>query len=342
MRFPTDTNPLFDAIRETIEECAARSGEHALPGWRQGGHHIRQFKSRLRRIQRLRRSTPKDKTKKTLREKEIRKAHRRRLDAAQSFSARAEAARQQLAEEFHVSAGGLQMLHCHMLRACCRMSLTARRVPHEEKIPRHGKIRSIFEPHTEWVDKGRAGVPVEPGLKVRIMESRHGLILRHQVMGQQADDQVAVEMVNESKGRFPGPASVSMDKGFHPAEKSEAPHGTSGSDRAAKKRKTPGSGPPKRGRREFRLLRRAHPAVESAVNALEVHGLDQCPDHGIDENTNGLIRQYLSKGSDFQTLTLEQVRNIMDRLNNRPRKCLGFMTPNQLFSGIEPPVALTS
>ena len=33
---------------------------------------------------------------------------------------------------------------------------------------------------------------------------------------------------------------------------------------------------------------------------------------------------------------------IMDRLNNRPRKCLGFKTPNQLFSGINPPVALAS
>jgi IS30 family transposase len=32
----------------------------------------------------------------------------------------------------------------------------------------------------------------------------------------------------------------------------------------------------------------------------------------------------------------------MDRLNNRPRKCLGFKTPNQLFLGIKPPVALTS
>ena len=44
-----------------------------------------------------------------------------------------------------------------------------------------------------------------------------------------------------------------------------------------------------------------------------------------------LIRQYLPKGTDFRTLTLEKVRSIMDRLNNRPRKCLGFKTPNQLF-----------
>ena len=90
---------------------------------------------------------------------------------------------------------------------------------------------------------------------------------------------------------------------------------------------------------------------EFACRQLVAEGLDAqgCFAHpchsrerGLNENTNGLIRQYLPKGSDFQTLTLEQVRNIMDKLNNRPRKCLGFMTPNQLFSGIEPPVALTS
>ena len=44
----------------------------------------------------------------------------------------------------------------------------------------------------------------------------------------------------------------------------------------------------------------------------------------------------------ISTPSRAQVCNIMDRLNNRPRKCLGFKTPNQLFSGINPPVALTS
>ena len=79
---------------------------------------------------------------------------------------------------------------------------------------------------------------------------------------------------------------------------------------------------------------------------LDAQGCFARPCHsrerGLNENTNGLIRQYLPKGSDFQTLTLEQVRNLMDKLNNRPRKCLGFKTPNQMFSGIKPPVALTS
>ena len=56
--------------------------------------------------------------------------------------------------------------------------------------------------------------------------------------------------------------------------------------------------------------------------------------------TLGLIRQYLSKGTDFNKLTDRQVLEIMDKLNNRPRKCLGYKTPNQVFFGIKPPVAL--
>ena len=282
VHFPTDTNLLFDATRKTIEESAAWSDEYALSGWRQGEHHIRQFKSKLRKIQKLRRSTSKDKTKKTLREKEIRKAHRRYLDAAQSFLARAEATRQQLMEEFHVSAGELQMLHYYMLHAYYQMHLIERRVLHGEKIPHHEKIFSIFEPHTEWINKGKAGVPVELGLKVCIVESQHGFILHHQVMEQQSDDQVAVEMVSESKRRFPELASVSMDKGFHSAENQRLLMELLDLIVLPRKGRLREADRQREGATEFKLLRRAHPAVESAINALEVHGLDQCPDHGID------------------------------------------------------------
>jgi transposase, IS30 family len=52
---------------------------------------------------------------------------------------------------------------------------------------------------------------------------------------------------------------------------------------------------------------------------------------GLNENTNGLIRQYVPKGSDVRTLTTEQIQHIMDRLNNRPRKSLGYLTPNEVF-----------
>ena len=52
---------------------------------------------------------------------------------------------------------------------------------------------------------------------------------------------------------------------------------------------------------------------------------------GLNENTNGLIRQYVPKGSDIRNLTDKQIQHIMNRLNNRPRKSLGFLTPNEVF-----------
>ena len=65
-------------------------------------------------------------------------------------------------------------------------------------------------------------------------------------------------------------------------------------------------------------------------------------ERGLNENTNGLIRQYFPKKTDFTTITKEQIYFVMERLNNRPRKCLGFKTPNQIFAGIKPEVALAT
>lgn len=54
-------------------------------------------------------------------------------------------------------------------------------------------------------------------------------------------------------------------------------------------------------------------------------------ERGTNENTNGLIRQYLPKGCEFKSVNDETCRFVMDRLNNRPRKCLGYRTPKQVF-----------
>ena len=65
-------------------------------------------------------------------------------------------------------------------------------------------------------------------------------------------------------------------------------------------------------------------------------------ERGLNENTNGLIRQYFPKGSDFTNITQKEINQVMQKLNNRPRKCLGIKTPNQVFLGINPSVALAS
>ena len=54
-------------------------------------------------------------------------------------------------------------------------------------------------------------------------------------------------------------------------------------------------------------------------------------ERGTNENTNGLIRQYLPKGTEFEPVNNKKCQFIMDRLNNRPRKCLGYRTPKEVF-----------
>jgi len=56
-------------------------------------------------------------------------------------------------------------------------------------------------------------------------------------------------------------------------------------------------------------------------------------ERGLNENTNGLVRQYFPKKSSFAAITAEDINLVMKRLNSRPRKCLGFKTPNELFFG---------
>ena len=61
---------------------------------------------------------------------------------------------------------------------------------------------------------------------------------------------------------------------------------------------------------------------------------------GTCENTIGLVRQYIPKGSSGRYLTPAQLQRIQNKLNHRPRKCLGFKTPAEVLLHAQPPVAL--
>lgn len=56
-------------------------------------------------------------------------------------------------------------------------------------------------------------------------------------------------------------------------------------------------------------------------------------ERGINENTNGLIRQYFPKGTDFNTVTEKEIQYVMERLNRRPRKTRKFKAPIEIFQG---------
>jgi len=64
-------------------------------------------------------------------------------------------------------------------------------------------------------------------------------------------------------------------------------------------------------------------------------------ERGVNENTNGLVRQYFPKQSEFSQITDRQLSKVVERLNQRPRKTLGYKTPNEVFFKL-PLVALTT
>ena len=54
-------------------------------------------------------------------------------------------------------------------------------------------------------------------------------------------------------------------------------------------------------------------------------------ERGQNENANGLLRQYFPKSMELLDVTVQQVLSAVDKLNNRPRKCLNFKTPYEVF-----------
>lgn len=57
-------------------------------------------------------------------------------------------------------------------------------------------------------------------------------------------------------------------------------------------------------------------------------------ERGVNENTNGLLRQYFPKGTDLRNVSVDEVSFALNQLNHRPRKCLHYKTPYEVFHGL--------
>ena len=284
VHYPTDTNLLFDAMRKMTSLIAIICSEVGVTAWRQSHHNIIKVKGLLRGIQRLKRSTSKDETKKQKRDQFIIDKHQNYVAVCQGFISKVKETIHIL-REFELLSMGQELrlisIEEYIGHAERQIDQIRRRVLFDEKIPHEEKVFSIFQPHTEWISKGKAGVPQELGLKVCVLKDQYGFLLHHRVMQQQTDDKVAVDMVQEAKDRFANLVGCSFDKGFYsPENKSQLPEIL---DYVVL---------PKKGRLsvkdkeieqsdEFVESRRKHSAVESSINALENHGLDRCLDHGL-------------------------------------------------------------
>ncbi len=282
VHYPTDTNLLYDAVRKVIQTGAGLCEAAGLSDWRQQAYNVRCLKKAYRRTQQVKRSRAQDEAKRAARDDEIRQAHEDYLALAENFLARARVTRLTLIEVHHQPTARFTALDDYLAHAERQIDQVRRRVLKGERIPHAEKVFSIFEPHTEWISKGKAGVPVELGLRVLVNEDQYGFILSHRVMQQETDDQVILPVIADLAQRFPTLRSVSLDKGFHSPANQERLAELVPFPVLPKKGKCTASEARREADPEFRALRRRHSAVESAINALEAHGLDRCPDHGLD------------------------------------------------------------
>lgn len=285
VHFPTDINLLFDAMRKVITLSADLCERHRLSDWRQHVYNVRHVKRLMRTAQNKKRARAKTEDQKRKCDALIVEAHKEYIDVAQHYLNKAKYTLNSLETKGLFDLKDMllmESIRVFMNHGIRQVSQIERRVICGEIIPHHEKVFSLFQPHTEWVMKGKAGVPVELGVKVCVLEDQHQFILHHMIMEKKTDDQVAVEMVDETKKRFPNLSTCSFDKGFHsPENQIELQKKL---DVVALKRKGRLSQQARAIEEsdEFRKARYKHSAVESAINALEVHGLDMCPDHGLD------------------------------------------------------------
>ena len=137
-----------------------------------------------------------------------------------------------------------------------------------ETIPTDEKVYSIFEEHARWISKGKAGVPVELGVPVCVLEDNCGFILHHRIMWAGSDVDHAQPMIEETQTLFPSLRACSFDRGFHsPANRVRLDALLADNVLPRKGYLTKADKERERGA-NFVAMRRWHPGIESKINVM--------------------------------------------------------------------------
>ena len=269
VHYPTDVSLLWDAMRCLLRETGPAAGEHAVGGWRQWRHLSSEVKKLFDKVRSTRRA----------------KRHPERVEA---YLARCRALVERAVETLdalrdqgvaEITCGSIQGFVAHARR---QIDHVERRLLRGEAIPHAEKVFSIFEEHTRWISKGKAGTPVELGVPVALIEDQYQFVLHHTILWEGEDVDVAVALVKEAQALYPELRACSFDRGFH------SPANRLGLDALLDLNVLPKKGYLSSADREreaeepFAAARRAHPAIESAINGLEHRGLDRVRSHGAD------------------------------------------------------------
>ena len=318
VHFPTDINLLLDSLRKVITLIMSLCIDLGITEWRQGKYNFKKIKQLFRKAQQTKRSTSKDPDKKLKREQLIIDAHNEYLILAETLIEKAKQALYFINTDDICLQIKIDEILKYVGYAEKFIDQINRRVIDGETIPHNEKVFSIFEEHTEWISKGKAGVPQQLGIRVCIVRDQFGFILQHKVMENTTDDKVAVSIIFDTKQKFKNIKSCSFDKGFHsPTNQKELAKILDTvilpfKGKLSEKRKAIEYS------EEFLEARKNHSAVESSIGALQNHGLKKCPDHGI----HG-FKRYVSMGMLAMNLQILGHAIQQKELKRQKKKCKG-------------------
>ena len=279
VHYPTDITLINDGVRTVIPNVSKLCKLYNIRGWRESKSLLRKLHNALREIQLIRKSKPKKEEKiAAKRVAEISATKKYHLLINQVIKKADSSVVELLTTECPKDA--LQKITSFISKTKTIAYQLIKRVVEDEKIPHNEKIFSIFEEYTEWISKGKAGISQELGVRVAVVEGDYGFILNWDIMYKKTDDKVAVSLVKDTLKKYSVAEVFSFDKGFWSPQNKKDLNGIvktlilpqKGRESKATKKIT--SSP------QYRKLRFEHSRIESAINALENHGLDRCPDKG--------------------------------------------------------------
>jgi len=310
VHFPTDINLLWDSCRKSIQIIKKLADITGVKGWREAENWKRKTKNAFIRLNKLSKGGGKNKStrkkKKTREYLWITKIISRKIDETlPEISAR-------ISSDDIV--GIVLMLELDYYKSMLdkHIDLVSRRILKDEKIPHSEKVFSIFEPHTEWIQKGKSGNRVDLGLNVLAATDQYGFCVYNHVCVQQHDAALAVPTVEEINKRYKIPiGSVSYDRGFWSPENYSKLNDMVDKVILPKKGRLNKNEYEREHTKTFVSLRHKHAAVESDINSLNHHGLDRCPDRGLDH-----FEQYVSLG--VLAFNLHRLGNLL--LKNKRKK----------------------
>jgi hypothetical protein len=275
---PTDANLLFDAARKCLQLASRLASAAAVAGWRKSQYWIKKFKSHCRKVEKLA-SGGGGKNRPQL----LIEATEQYLKSARQLSEKldqAEADLNRIAEGSEKLSKLFEQLLYFKEQLDRHIDLIARRLLNGEQIPHSEKVFSLFEPYTEWLKKGKARNRVELGLNLAIATDQYRFILTKEVMIKQIDKDLAVPMAKEILERYEV-QSMSFDLNFWTKDNYQTLSKLVPDLVLPKKGKLNQQEYQRQHSKSFIALRKQHSAVESAINCLEHHGLNRCPDKGL-------------------------------------------------------------